>query len=370
MPMKVAIVYDRVNKWGGAERTLLMLHKMFPDAPLYTSVYDKKNAPWAEVFDVRTSFLQHIPFFKHNEIIPFLMPLAFESFRFDEYDLVISVSSEAAKGIITKPGTKHICLCLTPTRYLWSGYEEYFSNKFFRWITLPLVWYMRWWDTVAAYRPDVLVANSQEVQSRIKMYYKREAKLLYPPTDAPCLTKHTMEKSSKKEEYFLVVSRLSSSLISRLSGFTFYKRVDLAIHAATKTGVKLKVAGKGNVSYFKRIAGPNVEFLGFVSDDQLHDLYAKARAFVFPGKEDFGMVMVEAGLHGTPVIAYRGGGALEIVEEGINGEFFDTQSVEALSMSLVNFDKSRYNEVACIRLAARFSSGIFEKQLKKIIASL
>src|SRR3989338_3078897 len=141
--MKVALVYDRVNKWGGAERVLLALHKIFPDAPLYTSVYNKDNASWAKVFKIKTSFLQKFPFASQNhEFYASLMPLAFESFSFDEYDLVISVTSEAAKGIITKPGTTHICYCLTPTRYLWSGYDEYFKNSFLRFISKPIISYL------------------------------------------------------------------------------------------------------------------------------------------------------------------------------------------------------------------------------------
>src|SRR3990167_8750422 len=155
--MKVALVYDRVNKWGGAERVLLALHKIFPDAPLYTSVYDERKAAWEKVFRVKTSFLQNFPFASENhEYYALLMPLAFESFSFDEYDLVISVTSEAAKGIITKPGTRHICYCLTPTRYLWSGYDEYFKNSFFRFISKPIILYLRLWDKKAAKRPDVI----------------------------------------------------------------------------------------------------------------------------------------------------------------------------------------------------------------------
>ena len=154
--MKVALVYDRVNKFGGAERVLLTLHEIFPDAPLYTSVYDKKRAPWANVFNIKTSFLQGLPFSIRHEPYAVLMPLAFESFNFDEYDLVISVTSEAAKGIITKPQTKHICYCLTPTRYLWSGYREYFRNNFLRFISKPAVEYLRVWDKVASERPGWL----------------------------------------------------------------------------------------------------------------------------------------------------------------------------------------------------------------------
>src|SRR3972149_11459823 len=146
--MKVALVYERMNKWGGAERVLLVLHELYPAAALYTSVYSPYNAKWAKVFPkIIPSFLQKIPFLKDNhELVPFLMPLAFESFDFSEYDLVISLTSEAAKGIITKPETVHICYCLTPTRYLWSGYDNYFNNSFLRVVTKPIVDYLRRWD--------------------------------------------------------------------------------------------------------------------------------------------------------------------------------------------------------------------------------
>jgi len=181
--MKVAIVYDRVNKWGGAERVLLALHEMFPKAPLYTSVYDKKNAKWANVFPkIYTSFLQHIPFAKSNhELFAVLMPLAFESFNFDKYDLVISVTSEFAKGIITKQSTLHVCYCLTPTRYLWSGYEDYFRNKIFKILTKSIIIYLKEWDKMAAKRPDVMVAISSEVRNRIKKYYNRDSEIIFPP---------------------------------------------------------------------------------------------------------------------------------------------------------------------------------------------
>src|SRR3990167_3613759 len=179
--MKVALVYDRVNKWGGAERVLLALHKIFPDAPLYTSVYDERKAAWEKVFRVKTSFLQNFPFASENhEYYALLMPLAFESFSFDEYDLVISVTSEAAKGIITKPGTRHICICLTPTRYLWSGYTEYLNNPpsklswipFYKLVSQPFLRYAKYWDKIASKRPDKYIAISSAVKNRINKYYK------------------------------------------------------------------------------------------------------------------------------------------------------------------------------------------------------
>lgn len=184
--MRVAIVYDRVNKWGGAERVLLTLHEMFPSAPLYTSVYNPNSAAWAKVFPkIYTSFLQNFPLAKSShELYAVLMPLAFESFDFDKYDLVVSVTSEAAKGIITKPGTKHICYMLTPTRYLWSGYEVYFKNPILKFISKPVINYLRSWDKVAASRPDEIIAISTEVQKRIKKYYNRESKIIFPPATA------------------------------------------------------------------------------------------------------------------------------------------------------------------------------------------
>lgn len=182
--MKVALVYDRVNKFGGAERVLLALHEIWPKAPLYTSVYDKKAAPWANVFEVRTSFLQKLPLPKNeHELYPFLMGIAFESFNFDEFDLVISVTHEFAKAIITKPKTFHLCYCLTPTSYLWSGYENYFHPKpgWFKFLSKPLINYLRWYDKIIAHRPDKYVAISKTVQERIKKIYNQESEVIYPP---------------------------------------------------------------------------------------------------------------------------------------------------------------------------------------------
>src|SRR5258708_4834311 len=229
--MRVAIVYDRVNKWGGAERVLLSLHEIFPEAPLYTSVYSKEKAKWVAVFPfVKTSFLQKIPLAKnHHEFLSPLMPFAFESFDFSEYDLVISVTSEFAKGIITQSQTKHICYCLTPTRYLWSGYEEYFGNTLSRKSANFLINYLRRYDVVAAQRPDLMIAISTEVQDRIKKYYGRDSKIIFPPVDIFQISKKTLN------EYYLVVSRLVK-----------YKKVDLAIRAFNELGLPLIIVGAGS----------------------------------------------------------------------------------------------------------------------------
>ena len=194
--MKVALVYDRVNKWGGAERVLLALHKMFPKAPLYTSVYHQKKAEWASDFAVKTSFLQNMPFAKSaHEFFPVFMPIAFEQFNFDQYDLVISVTSEAAKGIITKPRTKHLCYLLTPTRYLWSGYHDYFQNPIVKTVSKPAVTYLRTWDKIASSRPDRIIAISHEVQQRVRTYYKKEATIIYPPV----MIQHSSERDISQE---------------------------------------------------------------------------------------------------------------------------------------------------------------------------
>jgi glycosyltransferase involved in cell wall biosynthesis len=360
--MKVALVYDRVNKWGGAERVLLALNKIFPKAPLYTSVYNPKTAEWANVFDVRTSFLQRYPHVVNNhELYPFLMPLAFERFSFDEYDVVISVTSEAAKGVITGPNTKHICYCLTPTRYLWSGYDQYFKNKALRIGAHPAVSYLRKWDKVAAKRPDTMVAISKEVQGRIKQYYERDSLIVYPPvslvTDP---TKVSKEKKSRKKGYFLIVSRLSK--------FTQYKRVDLAIEACNKLKLPLKIIGTGSLEKdLKKIAGPTVEFLGSVNDEALIEYYKNCRALIFPAVEDFGLVVVEAQMYGKPVIALRKGGALDTIKEGKTGIFFDEQSIAALTDALKVFDKMEFDPKVLKKHADNFSEKKFREKFLRLV---
>lgn len=358
--MKVALVYDRVNKWGGAERVLLALHELFPDAPLYTSVYDRRKAPWSSVFSVKMSFLQEFPLAKNNhERYPLLMPLAFESFVFDAFDLVISVTSEAAKGIITKPQTKHLCYCLTPTRYLWSGYEEYFSNPLFRFLTKPLVSYLRKWDSIAAQRPDTMIAISKEVQQRVKMYYQRDSDIIYPPVEL--FSAKTQRKSAiTRQNYFLIVSRLVP-----------YKRIDLAIQACNALRLPLKIVGTGSEEMrLKAMAGPSVEFLGNLTDDELIRYYAHSQALLFPGLEDFGITMVEAQSFGKPVIAFRGGGALETIVEGETGLFFSPQTSDALGKVLKQFAKYQFSAQRIKKQAEKFSKEQFKKSFNTIVAKL
>ncbi len=363
--MKVALVYDRVNKWGGAERVLLALHELFPNAPLFTSVYHPQKAGWAKVFNVKTSFLQHFPLASSkHELFPLLMPAAFESFSFDDYDLIVSVTSESAKGIITKPKTKHISYCLTPTRYLWSGHEEYFHNKFFKTIATPAIRSLRAWDKIAAHRPDKFVAISKEVQSRIKKYYGKESVVIYPPLTLNSKfeirnTKQVQNTKSKKEqgEYFLVVSR-----------FVPYKRIDLAIQACNELKLPLKIIGSGaEEDKLKSLAGPTIEFVGKVTDKELSDYYRDCKALLFPGVEDFGLAVVEAQHFGRPVIAFRGGGALETILAGKTGLFFDAQTKESLMSALRDFDKFTFDKNALIQQAGKFSAGKFKEDFLSVV---
>ncbi len=370
--MKVALVYDRINKWGGAERVLLALHEMFPHAPIYTSVYNPTSAPWAKVFHkIIRSFLQWFPkASSSHEAYAAFMPLAFEGFTFDEYDLVISVTSEAAKGIITKPQTAHICYCLTPTRYLWSGYDEYFKNFLLQFGASPLISYLRQWDKIASNRPDKFIAISSEVQKRIQKYYGKESTIVYPPVRLQSSGYRVKGTGYRKNQifwpkpytlypvpYFLVVSRLVP-----------YKRIDLAVQACNDLHLQLKIIGTGSKErYLKQLAGSTIEFLGNLTDAELVGYYEQCTALIFPGKEDFGITIVEAQQFGKPVIAYKGGGALETIIDGKTGILFAPQSRQALKQVLKTFQSSHFDPNACRRQAEKFSFEQFKKNLFKAI---
>lgn len=354
--MKIALVYDRVNKWGGAERVLLALHEMFPDAPLYTAVYDENKAPWAKVFPkIHTSFLQHVPFAKSNhELFGWLMPFVFESFNFDKYDLVISVTSEAAKGIITKPCTKHICYMLTPTRYLWSHYDLYFKNKFLRFVSKPFINHLKNWDKVAVQRPDEIIAISTEVKKRIKKYYKRDTEVIFPPVK-------NLNKDNEflnNRNYYLIVSRLVP-----------YKRVDLAVKAFNKLKLPLIIVGTGSQSDSLRLmANNNIKFVGQVSEEELIKYYKGAKALIMPQEEDFGITAVEAQSFGIPVIAFKKGGVLDTVIEKKTGIFFLRQEVDSMVAAVAQFnERPEYYRPSLVENANRFSEKVFKQKLEEFI---
>ncbi len=358
--MKIALVYDRVNKWGGAERVLLALHEIWPDAPLFTAVYDPRRASWADVFDVHTSFLQHVPFAKrHHELFPWLTPMAFESFSFDAYDVVLSVTSAEAKNIITKPGTVHICYCLTPTRYLWSGNStymeraDYVSARMLKMFTPTL----KRWDLIASSRPDYYITISSHVADRIKKYYHRNVDtVIYPPIDT-----NTFRIAKNKENYFLLVSR-----------FVPYKRIDLVIDAFNELGWPLIIIGSGlGNRVLQRRAKNNITFITrYLTDADLVAYYQRCRAFVFAGDEDFGLIALEAQSCGKPVICYRQSGMAETVIEGKTGILFDAQTKESLIRALHIFNKGWYDSGSCRANAERFGIERFKKEMRVTVERL
>lgn len=341
------MVYDRVNKWGGAEQVLLALHQIYPQAPLYTSVYDPHGAPWAKVFpQVIPSFLQYFPLAKnHHELYPWLTPLAFESFDFSGFDLVISVTSAEAKAIITRPETKHICYCLTPTRYLWSHQKEYLAEPGLgRWLK-PLQRRLQQADLVYSQRPDEYIAISKTVQKRIKKYYKRSSKVIYPPVDTRKF------KIGEGKDYFLIVSRLVS-----------YKKIDLAIKAFNRLKLPLIIVGGGrDEQRLRRLAGPTIKFTGWLSETGLIRLYQSCRALVMPQVEDFGIAAVEAQAAGRPVIAYGRGGATETVVAGKTGIFFEKPTVDSLAGAVKQFESRKWERKIMIDQAKKFDQEIFRK---------
>ncbi len=359
--MKLAFVYDRLNKIGGAERVLTSLHEIWPEAPFFTAVYDPKKAVYAKDWDVRPSFLQNIPLAKHHhEWFVWAMPFAFESFDFSDFNVVISITSAEAKGIITKPETLHVCYCLTPTRYLWSHAHEYGHQL--------LLSKLRAWDYVAAQRPDHYIAISKTVQSRIKKYYHRKSEIIYPGIDtgffrpATSLPRSEALRGHKPQatSYFLIVSRLVP-----------YKHIDIAIKACNQLKLALKIIGIGSdKNRLKKIAGPTIEFLGQLTDVETLQYYQECQALIFPGEEDLGLTMLEALSCGKPVIAYHGGGAAEIIKEGTTGHFFATLSPQSLQATLQSFKAESYNSDTIRNQALKYSREKFIQTFKQQINHL
>ena len=349
--MRVAIVYDRVNKWGGAERVLLALHEIWPEAPLFTAVYDKKKTVWADVFDVKPSFLRNLP----HEFLPWATPIAFETFNFDAFDIVISVTSAEAKNIITKPNVVHICYCLTPTRYLWSARKEYEASGVEGSMLRILAPRLRKWDLVASSRPDYYIAISNTVKERVETYYHREVtSVIYPPVDTEKF------KINKTGDYFLTVSRLVG-----------YKRGDLLIDAFNKLGWPLVIVGEGrDKARLKDRAAKNIRFVGAVSEEELVKYYQSCRAFVYAGVEDFGIAAVEAQAAGKPVVAFKQGAMAEIVISGKTGELFERQSGQSITEALKKVRSRWYDSVLCRENAERFSRARFVREMKETVARL
>lgn len=357
--MRVALVHDYLNQMGGGEKTLLALTKIFPGAPIYTSIYEPSRVDKAfQSLDIRTSFMQRLPFVKrhHQPFLP-LYPFAIESFDLRGYDLIVSDSSAFAKGIITRPETMHVCYCHTPMRWAWN-FEDYIERERIgglgRFALAPFINWLRLWDYASAARVDAFIANSPVVAARIAKYYRRESVIIPPPVDVS-----DFAVSPRREDYFLIVSRLVP-----------YKRIDLAVRAFTKLGLPLRIVGSGrDERSLRALAGPTVKFLGRLSDQQVREQLAGCRAFIFPGEEDFGITPVEAQACGKPVIAYGAGGALSSVVEGVTGLFFREQTPEALAQVVAGFRDEMFNPLAIRHHAEQFDSSRFADRLTRFIAS-
>jgi glycosyltransferase involved in cell wall biosynthesis len=357
--MKIALVHDHLVQDGGAEKVLLALQDVFPNAPTYTLLYDPKrvSAEFAKK-DIRTSFLQRMPFGlkKYQWLLP-LMPAATESYDLSDFDVVVSSSSAFAKGIITRPGAIHICYCHTPTRYLWSDTHSYVQDlrapRLLK-LGLPILLNkLRIWDRLSAERVDHFIANSRTVAERISKYYGRDSEVISPPVETS-----KFSFSDAPGTYFLAGGRLVS-----------YKRFDLVIQAFNRLGLPLKIFGDGPLaSQYRQEARPNIQFTGKVSDEEKAALYRGAIAFIHPQEEDFGITALESMASGRPVIAYRKGGALETVVEGVTGVFFEDQEWEELATTVIRFDAAAFDPRKIRAHAEAFDVGVFKRRIANLVS--
>jgi glycosyltransferase involved in cell wall biosynthesis len=336
---------------------LEQLHALFPQAPIYTSMFEPPVFPEAyRTWDIRTSFLQHVPLSRsHHQLMLFFYPIAFESFDLSEYDLVLSLTSGFSHGVRARRG-RHVSYCLTPPRFLWT-FDSYVqlegvgrATRIGLGLTVPL---LRRWDLLAARRVDSFVAISRVVQERIQRCYGRSSAIIYPAIDVD-----SFQPSDEIDDYFLVASRLIP-----------YKRIDLAIEACNRLKLPLKIVGGGRSrKALEQIAGPTVEFVGRVDDATLRRMYARCRAFLFPGEEDFGLTPIEAQAAGRPVIAFGRGGTRETIVDGETGLFFDEQTVDSLVDAIQRFDHRAFDP-ARIRahVRAKFDLSVFREQFLRLL---
>jgi len=375
---KIAVVYDWIDKWGGVERLLLILHEMFPQAEFFTSYFDPEKASWAKNLKIKTSFIDKLPaFIKKNRVLslPFYL-YAFESFNFSNYDLVISVTSSFAKSIITKPQTLHVCYLLTPTRYLWVSPDLYFKNKLLKAVVSPCLIKFRQWDFVAAQRPNYIISISKTVADRCQKYYQRKSEVIYPLFDTEYWHKIKSQfpfsnfqtnfqlLTSNFKKFFLVVSRLEP-----------YKKVNLVVQSFNRLNDCLIIVGKGSqLETLKRQANKNILFLQDLTDQELGYLYDKAKALIMPQEEDFGYTSLEAQFFGCPVIAYKKGGATETVIEKKTGIFFEEQTEKSLLKAVEKFHTISYTlknttQELGIKNVEKFSKETFINKFRSFLIS-
>lgn len=352
---------------GGAEPLVLELHKLFPKAPVYTSVYDKEKMAAFKDVDVRTTYLQNIlpSFIRYKHVLwPVLRAFAFRKLDLSEFDIIISSSSAEAKSVRkSRPDQIHISYIHTPVRYYYSHYEEFKKEFNFGPLTPiirpfipPFVTWMRRLDQKSVKDIDLFIANSTVTQERIKKYYKKPSTIVHPPVD---VERFTPAPKGPRHGYVVWGRHVP------------YKRFDLAIEACNKLGLELNVIGSGaDTERLKKLAGPTIHFLGRVSDEVLEQTVQSAKACLFPNEEDFGLVAVEALAAGTPVIAYAKGGALDIVQDGETGVLFDHQSVDALAAAIQRFETLSFLPATLHRKAKRFDKSLFDMKMQKIVADV
>jgi glycosyltransferase involved in cell wall biosynthesis len=359
--MKVAIVCDWLVGIGGAERVVLELHRLYPEAPIYTSQYSPGEIDWFEDADIRTTWLQRLPK-SLKKFLPILRAWTFSRLDLSEYDLVLSSSGAEAKGVKTGPQTTHICYCHSPTHYYWMRYDDYLANPGFplglNWLARLglklLVEPLKRWDRHAARQPDYMVANSTHTQAMIKRYYKRDSVVIHPPVDTE---RFKIRGKPPLRHGFVIAGRQ-----------TPYKRVDLAIQACNELKVPLVVIGNGpDHRRLEKMAARNVTFLSNVSDYDIVGHFQSALGFIMPNMDDFGIVAVEAMAAGTPVIAYQKGGALDYVVPGKTGLFFNKQTPGNLAQALEIALTKSFNYEAITGHAAEFSVGAFRKTMQDFI---
>lgn len=363
--MKVALVHDYLREYGGAERVLEALHEMFPEAPVFTAYFDPKglkNHLELKDWNIKTSWMQNWSL-GGRLISPFRIfaPLTFENFDLTEFDLVVSSSSTYfANAVITAPSALHINYVHTPPRYLY-GYATSYNYKKHWWTRISgeiANHFLRLWDFEIAQRPDVLIANSQNIAARIKKFYKREATVIYPPIDIVNFKAQTSNVKSEEKKYYLSVGRLVRG-----------KGIENIVKVFTNLKLPLKIVGSGPLEEeLKKMAGENVEFLGHVKDEDLGGIYAGAKVTIVASvDEDFGIVPVESQACGTPVLALKAGGYLETVVSGKTGEFFEQASVKGLEEAVLKFEPLKYYSKDCQKQAEKFSKERFKKEIMELI---
>ena len=356
-PPKIALVCSWLNQYGGAERVLEHLHALFPEAPIYTSIHDRRAMPkgWRD-WDIRTSFLQRIPWSRSNHrLFLALFPLAFRSLRVEGYDLVINNTSAFSHGVRIDRSSSHISYCLTPARFVWR-FRDYVARENIPPLVaaslVPLIATLRHSECNSARSVSHFVAISREISHRIREAFGRESEII-----PPAIEFDRYRASGRIGDSYLVVSRLVP-----------YKRIDLAVRAFTKLGKDLIIAGDGRDRMaLERLAGPSVRFAGRVSDEQLIRLYSECKALIFTGREDFGLTPLEAQASGRPVIAFGEGGALETVVEGRTGLFFRQPTEESLMEAVTEFERRDWDPNAARENARAFDVSVFNERISGLV---